>query len=293
MRHGIVILPQQPWAEARRTWQQAEELGFDHAWTYDHLSWKSLADQPWHATVPTLTAAASVTATIRLGTFVTSPNFRHPVPFAKDVATLDDIAGGRLILGVGSGGTGFDAAVLGQQELTPRQRHDRFAEFVRGLDQLLRFEVPGSGGVSFSGDWFTADRARMVGQPAQSPRMPFIIAANGPKGLQLVAEYGDGWVTLGRESETPDEWWRSVAELSSRLDDTLTSTGRSPDSVERHLSLDSAGRFALSSVDSWEDAVGRAAGMGFTDVITHWPRADGVYAGSEDVLIEVASGFAR
>ncbi|MEO7006203.1 MAG: LLM class flavin-dependent oxidoreductase [Terrimesophilobacter sp.] len=293
MRHGIVILPQQPWADARRTWQQAEELGFDHAWTYDHLSWKSLADQPWHATVPTLTAAASVTDTIRLGTFVTSPNFRHPVPFAKDVATLDDVAGGRLILGVGSGGTGFDAAVLGQQELTPRQRHDRFAEFVRGLDQLLRFEVPGSGGVSFSGDWFTADRARMVGQPAQSPRMPFIIAANGPRGLQLVVEYGDGWVTLGRESETPNEWWRSVAELSSRLDDTLTSAGRSPDSVERHLSLDSAGRFALSSVDYWEEAVGRAAGMGFTDVIAHWPRADGVYAGSEDVLIEVASGFAR
>jgi alkanesulfonate monooxygenase SsuD/methylene tetrahydromethanopterin reductase-like flavin-dependent oxidoreductase (luciferase family) len=164
---------------------------------------------------------------------------------------------------------------------------------VRGLDQLLRFEVPGSGGVSFSGDWFTADRARMVGEPAQSPRMPFIIAANGPKGLQLVAEYGEGWVTLGRESETLDEWWRSVAELSSRLDDTLTRAGRPLADVERHLSLDASPRFALSSVDSWEDAVGRAAELGFTDVITHWPRADGVYAGSEDVVTEVASRFPR
>ncbi|GAB3036113.1 LLM class flavin-dependent oxidoreductase [Parafrigoribacterium mesophilum] len=293
MRHGIVILPQQQWADARRTWRQAEELGFDHAWTYDHLSWRTLADQRWHATIPTLTAAASVTSTIRLGTFVASPNFRHPVPFAKDLATLDDVAAGRFILGVGSGGTGFDAHVLGQPELTPRQRHDRFVEFVRGLDRLLRFEVPGIGGVSFRGDWFSAEAARMVGTPAQSPRLPFVIAADGPKGLRLVAELGDGWVTLGRESDTLDEWWRTVAQLSSRLDDTLAAAGRAPDSIERHLSLDAAPRFALSSVDTWEDAVGRAAELGFTDVVTHWPRADGVYAGSEDVLFEVASRFAR
>ena len=59
MRHGIVILPQDPWSEARRKWMLAEELGFDHAWTYDHLSWRSLAGEPWGATVPTLTAAAT------------------------------------------------------------------------------------------------------------------------------------------------------------------------------------------------------------------------------------------
>ncbi|KZX22824.1 LLM class flavin-dependent oxidoreductase [Rathayibacter tanaceti] len=93
MRHGIVILPQDPWAVARRKWQSAEGLGFDHAWTYDHLSWRSLAGEPWHATVPTLTAAALVTETLRLGTFVASPNFRHPVPFAKEIATLDEMAG--------------------------------------------------------------------------------------------------------------------------------------------------------------------------------------------------------
>jgi len=293
MRFGLTILPEHRWAQAAPLWRRAEELGFDHAWTYDHLSWQSLADQPWHATIPTLTAAAAVTSTIRLGTFVASPNFRHPVPFAKDLATVDDIAAGRFLLGVGSGGTGFDAYVLGQPQLTPRQRQDRFVEFVRGLDQLLRFEAPGSGGVSFSGDWFTAVRARMVGEPAQAPRMPFIIAANGPQGLQLVAEIGDGWTTLGRESETLDAWWRSVAELSLRLDDTLASAGRSLDSIERHLSLDASPRYALESVDSWEDAVGRAAEFGFTDVIAHWPRAEGVYSGSEDVLIEVASRFAR
>ena len=151
VRHGIVILPQDDWAAAARRWRRVEEYGFDHAWTYDHLSWRSLADQRWHATIPTLTAAATVTSRIGLGFFVASPNFRHPVPFAKELATLDDISGGRLSVGVGSGGTGFDAYVLGQEELTPRQRHDRFVEFVDALDVLLRFEDPGSGGISFSG----------------------------------------------------------------------------------------------------------------------------------------------
>ena len=291
MRHGIVILPQGRWADARRTWQQAEELGFDHAWTYDHLSWRSLADEPWNATIPTLAAAATVTSTIKLGTFVASPNFRHPVPFAKELATADDISGGRMLLGVGSGGTGFDAFVLGQPEFTARQRHERFVEFVAGLDELLRFETPGSGGVSFEGEWFSANEARMVGTPAQSPRMPLIVAANGPKGLRMVAERADGWVTTGRESDTGDVWWAGVAELSARLDDALASQGRQ--SIDRYLSLDSGGRLALDSVDVWEDAVGRASALGFTDVIYHWPRAEGIYAAREEVLFEVASRFSR
>ncbi len=273
-------------------WQRAEDLGFDHAWTYDHLSWRSLAGEPWGATIPTLTAAATATATIRLGTFVASPNFRHPVPFAKDLATLDDISGGRFLLGIGSGGTGFDAFVLGQEQLTARERHERFVEFVRGLDELLRFETQGSGGISFEGHWFEAREARMVGTPSQHPRMPFIVAADGPKGLQLVAGLAEGWVTLGRESEGIDEWWQSVAEVSHRLDDAMAERGRDSASLDRYLNLD-AHRFALESVDAWEDAVGRAAGLGFTDVVTHWPRRDGIYSGSESVLAEVASRFSR
>lgn len=298
MRHGIVILPQQPWAHARTLWQQAEELGFDHAWTYDHLSWRSLADEPWGATIPTLTAAAAVTSTIRLGTFVSSPNFRHPVTFAKDLATVDDVSGGRFLLGVGSGGTGFDAVVLGQAQLSARERHERFEEFVRGLDVLLRFEGSGSdgagvgrSGINFAGEWFTAHEARMVGVPAQHPRMPFVIAADGPKGLRLVAELGDGWVTLGKPSDDLEGWWRSVAEVSRRLDEVLAESGRTAP-LDRYLNLD-VHQFALESVGAWDDAVGRASEVGFTDVVTHWPRRDGVYAGEDSVLLEVASRFAR
>ncbi len=289
MRFGIVILPQDPWATARRKWAEAETLGFDHAWTYDHLSWRTLADEPWGATIPTLVAAAGVTSTIRLGTFVSSPNFRHPVTFAKDVATLDDVSGGRVLLGIGSGGTGFDATVLGQQLLSPGQRHARFVEFVELLDELLRFEPEGSGGVSRSGEWFTAVGARMVGTPAQLPRVPFVLAANGPKGLGVVARHASAWVSTGPEGVTGDEWWASVAQLAARLDDAATAAGRDPRSIDRHLSIDSGGLYSLSSVAAFEDTVGRAAELGFTDVIAHWPRAQGVYAGSEDVLREVAA----
>jgi alkanesulfonate monooxygenase SsuD/methylene tetrahydromethanopterin reductase-like flavin-dependent oxidoreductase (luciferase family) len=291
MRFGIVILPQDAWSTARRTWQAAEQLGFDHAWTYDHLSWRSLADQPWGATVPTLAAAAAVTSRIRLGTFVASPNFRHPVPFAKEIATIDDISAGRFLLGIGSGGTGFDSFVLGQPEYTPAQRHERFAEFVAGLDLLLRHETPGSGGITFDGAWFTAVNARMVGRPAQEPRVPFVIAANGPKGLRLVAEYGAGWVTTGKDGAEGEEWWSAVAALVARLDEAAERSGRDPATIERHLSLDSGGFFSLQSVAAFEDAVGRAEQLGFTDVISHWPRAEGVYAGSEAVLEDIASRF--
>lgn len=288
MRFGIVILPQYDWPEAARRWRGAEELGFDHAWTYDHLSWRSLAGEPWHATVPTLTAAAMSTSRIGLGTFVASPNFRHPVPFAKELATIDQISGGRFVLGVGSGGTGFDAFVLGQQELAPRARFDRFVAFVDALDRLLRFEEPGSGGISFDGEWYSAVDARMVGAPARSPRMPLQIAANGPKGLAYAAERGDGWVTTGGEGSDAEEWWQHVGELSRRFGEACERAGRDPLEPARALSLDSGGRYSLESVGAFEAAVERAAGFGFTDVIAHWPRESGIYAGDEAVLEAVA-----
>ena len=289
MRFGIVILPQYEWPEAARLWRRAEELGFDHAWTYDHLSWRGLAGERWHATIPTLTAAAMVTERIRLGTFVASPNYRHPVPFAKDVATVDQVSGGRFILGLGSGGTGFDAHVIGQGELTPRERFDRFEEFAEILDRLLRFERGSGEGISYEGNEFAAIAARMVGTPAQEPRMPFLMAANGPRALRLAVRLGEGWATTGPQAYSDASWWAGVAELAARLDDACAAEGRDPATIGRTLSLDSEeGRYSLASVGAFEDAVGRAAALGFTDVISHWPREHGLYEGSEAVLEEIA-----
>lgn len=282
-----MILPQHDWPEAARRWREAEEYGFDHAWTYDHLSWQSLADQRWHATIPTLTAAAMVTERIGLGLFVASPNYRHPVPFAKELATLDDISGGRILTGVGSGGTGFDAFVLGQRELSGRERHARFVEFVEALDTLLRFETPGSGGISFDGDWYSAVDARMVGAPSRRPRMPLLLAGNGPKSIRFAATHGDGWVTTGGPEAPRDQWWSSLAVLARRFDDAYAASGR-PDEIARVLSLDYESDYTLRSAAAYEDAVGRAADLGFTDVVAHWPREQGIYRGSEEVLAEVA-----
>lgn len=286
MRFGIVILPEYRWAQAREYWMRAESYGFDHAWTYDHLSWRTLADGPWFATIPTLTAAATVTSRIRLGTLVASPNFRHPVPFSKELLTLDDISDGRLLLGIGAGGTGFDATVLGGEVLAPRARADRLEEFVGALDQLLREPVS-----DFSGQLYTAVDARSIPGCVQQPRVPFVIAANGPRMMRLAVEQGKGWVTTGTfgGDDGVDAWWSEIAELASRFNDVLAAAGKAPDALDRYLSVDACDVPALSSVECFNDYAGRAADLGFTDMIIHWPRPDGVYAARESVLEAVAA----
>lgn len=182
MRVGIVILPEDRWWAAEPKWRAAEEYGFDHAWTYDHLGWRSLVDGPWFGAVPTLSAAAMVTSRIRLGTYVASPNFRHPVPFTRELITLDDLADGRLVLGVGAGGTGYDVDVFGGKELTPKQRADRSSNSSRRWTACCattgttttapttRPEAPGTcparcSGRAFRSSWPPTGRARCGWRP--------------------------------------------------------------------------------------------------------------------------------
>jgi alkanesulfonate monooxygenase SsuD/methylene tetrahydromethanopterin reductase-like flavin-dependent oxidoreductase (luciferase family) len=264
-------------------WRGAEELGFDHVWTYDHLVWGGLPDSPWYGTVPTLTAAAMVTSRIRLGTFVTSPNYRHPVTLMRDLLALDDISGGRLICGIGAGGD-IDNAILGGRALMPKQRADRLHEFTELLHRLLTTDH-----VTHDGAYFSAVDARTLPGPVQRPRIPFVMAANGPRSLRLAARFGAGWVTTGPQVERMDQWWAGLVELCGKLDDALAKAGRDSATFDRYLSLDSSPRFSLESVALFEEMSGRAAELGFTDVITHWPRPDGPYAGDVSVLEAVAS----
>jgi alkanesulfonate monooxygenase SsuD/methylene tetrahydromethanopterin reductase-like flavin-dependent oxidoreductase (luciferase family) len=276
VRVGIVILPEQRWADARKRWTRAEEYGFAHAWTYDHLAWRDLADGPWFDAIVTLTAAAGATSSIRLGTLVASPNFRHPVHFAREITALDDVSGGRLTLGVGAGAAApsFDALVLGGRELSPGERVDRFAEFVELLDLLLREQR-----VTWRGSYYEAVDARTTPGCVQSPRVPFVVAANGRRSMGLAERFGEGWITMGGRAEDLESWWRSVADRAARFEG----------SGDRYLMLDSAPRFSLSSREFFEEQVGRAAELGFTDVITHWPRPSSWYEGDEAVLEEVAT----
>ena len=288
VRFGIIILPDLRWQQGGRRWQRAEEYGFDHAWTYDHLGWRTLVDGPWFDAVPTLTAAALATTRIPLGTLVASPNFRHPVSFARQLTALDDISGGRILLGLGAGagGTSFDTRVLGEKDLTPRERADRFAEFAELLDLLLRTDH-----VTWSGRYYSAVDARNLPGCLQQPRIPFVLAGNGRRSIAMAARLGDGWVTTGTPSQDVPAWWRSVADGAARFTAALLAAGREPGAVPAYLSLDAAGPYALASMDYLSDAVGRAAELGFTDVIVHWPRPEGPYAGDESVLDTLAAGL--
>ena len=288
VRFGIVILPDQRWAQAARRWRLAEEYGFDHAWTYDHLGWRTLVDGPWFDAIPTLTAAAGITSRIELGILVASPNFRHPVSFARQLTSVDDISGGRLVLGLGAGvgGANFDTAVLGIAPLTARQRADRFVEFAELLDLILRTDR-----VTWHGEYYTAVDARNLPGCVRAPRVPFVVAGNHRRSIELAARLGDGWVTVGTKSDDLEKWWASVADGIRRLEEALSVAGRDPATVRTYLQLDAAPVFSLSSADYFADAAGRAGELGFTDVITHWPRPDGPYAGNEAVLEAVAASL--
>ncbi len=292
MRVGVVILPEHPWAKAREIWQQAEALGFDHAWTYDHLAWRSLRDSPWFGTIPTLTAAALATERIRLGTLVASPNFRHPVSLARELVTLDDVSGGRLTLGVGAGGPGWDAEILGQPKFSLRARADRFAEFVDLLDQLLREPE-----VSYSGRFYSAVEARSYPGCVQQPRVPFAVAATGPRGMRLAARYAETWVTTGegasREKMSAQASARALSRQISDLEDACAAVGRDPASVRR-LAL--TGRLlasGLASVEEFRDTIGRYEEVGITDVVVHWPREDEPYAGDLERFERIVSSYDR
>lgn len=281
-----MILPEDRWWAAEPKWRAAEEYGFDHAWTYDHLGWRNLVDGPWFSAVPTLTAAAMVTSRIRLGTFVASPVARHPVPFMRELITLDDVSDGRFVLGVGAGvdHVHYDGAVIDSPALTARQRADRFTEFVEALDGLLMTDK-----FDFDGEYYRARGARNLPGPVQRPRLPFVVAANGPRTMTLAARFGAGWVTTGKGGDTQDAWWRGIAELTEVFDRRLDAAGRDRASIERHLSLDAAPVYSLTSVEAFRDAAGRAAELGFTDIIVHWPRSSSPYEGREAVLEQVVA----
>ena len=277
MRLGVVILPELRRDELAATWRRAEALGFDHAWTYDHLAWRSLRDSTWFAAVPTLAAAALATERIRLGPLVASPNFRHPVAFARELIALDDLSGGRLVLGIGAGGTGWDATILGQAAWSPRERTERFAEFVTLTDRLLREPA-----TSWAGRYYAADEARSVPGCVQRPRIPFAVAATGPRGMRLAAGFGETWVTTGdrsREGLAAAEGARVIASQIARLEEACAAAGRDPKTLARMVLSGVALSGGLESLEAFRETLGRYSEVGVSDFVVHWPRAREPFAG--------------
>ncbi|MGW4300757.1 LLM class flavin-dependent oxidoreductase [Streptomyces sp. NPDC004646] len=290
LRLSTLILPVDRWHEGGRAkWQRAEDLGFHAAYTYDHLSWRSFRDGPWFGAVPTLAAAAATTSRLRLGTLVASPNFRHPVTLAKELISLDDVSDGRITLGVGAGGIGFDATALGQEPWTPRERADRFAEFVALLDRLLS-----EGAVTEEGRFYSAVEARDIPGCVQRPRLPFAVAATGPRGLRLAARYGQAWVTTGDpklyENGTPEQSVEALRGQIAKLGEACAEAGRDVAELDKILltgfTPDRTG--PLQSLDAFVDFAGRHRDLGFDEIVIHWPIPDSDFAADQKIFERIA-----
>jgi alkanesulfonate monooxygenase SsuD/methylene tetrahydromethanopterin reductase-like flavin-dependent oxidoreductase (luciferase family) len=272
MRLGVVVLPTDPWTETRARARRIDDLGYDHLWIYDHLSWRRFRDRPWYASLVWLTGMAAVTERIRLGPLVSSPNFRHPVNLAKEAMTLDHVSGGRLVLGVGAGGSGFDSTVLGAAALPPRELASRFEEFVGVLDRLLREPA-----VSHEGTYYTVCEARMIPGCVQQPRVPIALAAGGPRTFALAARCADMWITHGGAagaSESAADLDAAVRAQTESLARACEAIDRDPATIDRLYMIGFEHERPLTSVAAFADFVARYEALGFTDLVLHHPRAD-------------------
>ncbi|WP_461029097.1 LLM class flavin-dependent oxidoreductase, partial [Streptomyces sparsus] len=239
---------------------------------------------------PTLTAAATATERLRLGTLVTSPNFRHPVTLAKELMSLDDISGGRVTLGIGAGGNGYDASVLlggDQQPWTPRERADRFAEFVPLLDRLLTEDA-----TTFEGDFYAARQARNIPGCVQRKRLPFAVAATGPRGMRLAARHGQAWVTTGDPKVGPDGTpAQSRAAIAAQLDRLVQACGeqdRDPAELAKVLLTGFTPERLLDSVDAFVDFAGAHAALGIDELVLHWPVPGTIFEASQQTFEAIA-----
>jgi alkanesulfonate monooxygenase SsuD/methylene tetrahydromethanopterin reductase-like flavin-dependent oxidoreductase (luciferase family) len=260
---GVLVLPLAPWDALRSRWQWAEHNGAAHAWTFDHLIWRGVPQRPWLGAVPVLTAAACITTTLRLGTLVSSANFRCAVPFAKEVVSIDHISGGRLTLGLGAGAGGFDAE---QRTAAGRSRADDFAAFVEDLHRLL------------GPDRAAHPAGLMEPGPAQTPRLPLAIAATRERGLRLAAWFGDYWVTNGFSPAPGRQGPQlSVAEVSAQaaaFDRLCDELGRSHTGIRRMLVVGNPVETRLDKTTTVRRLIATYGDLGFTDVVLPYPLDD-------------------
>ena len=255
MRVGLVVLPVQPWPEARRTVTELEDAGFDSVWTCDHIEWGGWKGRPWFGAYPWLSAVAAATSRIRVGTLVSSISLRHPIELAQLALSVDHVSGGRFDLGIGAGSVGFDAAVHGHEPWSPAERVARFAEYVELVDALLTNERTTS-----RGTYYSAIDAPMHGGCVQRPRVPFTVAADKPRAMAVAARFGDRWVANSIYGEVPEK--------CARLDAACEAVGRDPASIQRVLLVD----HMTHEVASFGDELARAASLGFSETVFRFPH---------------------
>ena len=202
--------------------QTAERAGLDSVWVGD-----SLTAKPRLEPLTTLTAVASHTERVRLGTAVLLPALRHPVHLAHQAATLDFISGGRLVLGAGVGGAFNEAQKSEWQNASvdSKSRATRFEEVVHVVRTLTTGEP-----VYFSGKHFEFDDVSIAPASPQIGGVPFLVAAHWRAGrerqFERVGRLGSGVISI---SDYPDEYGKVV----SRVEHHARNLGRNQDELER------------------------------------------------------------
>ncbi len=229
---GDATLPGDPavtpgWSAIKLIAQRAEALGLDSLWVFDHLIFRG-ADEPdsgLHEAWTVLAAVAGVTGRVELGTLVMCTSFRNPALLAKMAATLDDISGGRLILGIGCGWHDPEYEAFGYPT---DHKVGRFEESLKVIRPLLRGET-----VSLDGQWVQARDTRLVPPPMRRD-IPILIASKGPRMLELTARNADAWNTAWFAGPDDERFQTRLADIRAACE----AAGRDPATLDLTVGME-------------------------------------------------------
>jgi probable F420-dependent oxidoreductase len=227
--------------------ERAEALGFHQLWVSDHF-WLDLTRyggpagrQGTPECWTTLSALAMRTERVRLGSLVLAVGFRPPTLLAKMVATLDQLSGGRLDVGLGAGWNAEEFTANGLEFPAPGERLGRLEEALGVLRALLA-----DGGGSYAGRWYRADDAPVLPGPVQRPRPPLWVGGKGDRLLGVVARAADGWNLCWEV--TPEAYDQRLGVLAK----ACAQAGRPLSEVRRSLGLTTlVGRDADDLAERW------------------------------------------
>ena len=213
------------WAKWQQLTTAIERLGFAGIFRSDHFAQPAPPDADALEALVSLAYLASHSRSIHFGTLVAPLSFRDPIMLARQAMAIDDLSGGRMILGVGAGWMEREHTLFGYPLGDITTRLDRLEEGVAVIGALIRSPEP----VTFAGNFYHLDEAQLLPRP-QRPT-PILIGGNGPKRtLPLVAHYADIWNCQMATVEV-------FRERSQQLDTLLLAAGRQPADVKRTIML--------------------------------------------------------
>lgn len=222
--------PPPTWESISARSAAAETAGFDIFVFEDALLYRgeTAVNGVWES-VSIAAALAATTSQIDIAQSVVNSPYRSPAMTAKIAETIDEISGGRYVLGIGAGNTpDSDYEAFG---FPTDRRFSRFAEAIHIIHALLK-----EGQVDFEGEFYSARKAEMVLRGPRDSGPPINIAAGGPRMLGLVARYGDAWNWWGGD-ETRAQIDERLRPIIRRLDEACEAEGRDPDTIDRTLDL--------------------------------------------------------